>query len=273
VKIESGQVAVITGGASGIGYGLAQQLGARGVRLVLADVREDGLAEAAQTLGGAGHEVLTVLTDVSNPVAVQGLADRTMAHFGRVDLVCNNAGVVCEQAPMWEQEPATWSWLVGIKYMGVVHGVRAFAPLLIAQGSGHILNTASAGGLMPLPMMTPYNGTMHAVVGMTETLDLELKQAAPALGATVLCPGLVATPLAANSAALKPAGAAATPIGEDGAEVDTTQYGSVLSPTEVAESAIAAIEEGRVHAIVGGDTAAMARARAESVLADIPPAG
>jgi short-subunit dehydrogenase len=124
---------------------------------------------------------------------------------------------------------------------------------------------------MPLPMMTPYNGTMHAVVGMTETLDLELKTAAPSLGATVLCPGLVETPLAANSAALKPVGAAAPPTGEDGAEVDTTQYGSVLSPTEVAESAIAAIEEGRVHAIVGRDAAGMARARVESVLADIPP--
>src|ERR1700754_4790729 len=101
--------------------------------------------------------------------------------------------------------------------MGVVHGVRTFAPLFIAAGSGHFLNTASAGGLMLLPMLAPYNATMHAVVGLTETLNAELKSVSEHLGATVLCPGLVDTPLARNSAALVPRGAAATPAdGESG---------------------------------------------------------
>src|SRR6266436_7730282 len=104
----------------------------------------------------------------------------------------------------------TWTrWLIDVKLMGVVNGVRTFAPLLIAQGCGHFLNTASAGGLMPLPTLAPYNATMHAVVGLTETLNAELRSVSALLGATVLCPGMVDTPLGANSARLVPPGAAA----------------------------------------------------------------
>ena len=101
----------------------------------------------------------------------------TIERFGRVDLVCNNAGVVCELAPMWEQRPETWRWLIDVKLMGVVHGVRTFAPLLIAQGSGHFLNTASGGRAdAAADTVAPYNATMHAVVGLTETLNLELRR-------------------------------------------------------------------------------------------------
>jgi NAD(P)-dependent dehydrogenase (short-subunit alcohol dehydrogenase family) len=145
-----------------------------------------------------------VRADVRVDADLDALADATVERFGRVDLVCNNAGVVCEQAPTWEQRPQTWRWLIGVKLMGVVNGIRTFAPLFIAQGSGHFLNTASVGGLMPLPSLAPYNATMHAVVGLTETLNAELRSVSTLLGATVLCPGLVDTPLGANSARLVP---------------------------------------------------------------------
>ena len=269
MRIESGQVAVITGGASGIGYGLAEALAARGVRLVISDVRDDGLAEAESALRASGADVTAVLADVSEQAAVRALADRTMAACGRVDLVCNNAGVVCPAAPMWEQEARTWQRMIGIKVLGVIHGVQAFAPLLIKQGAGHILNTASSGGLAPLPGRTPYTGTMHAVVGLTETLDLELKQVSPELGATVLCPGLVDTPLGQNSAAL---GAITLPPGAGEAGLMRAQAasrGGILTPREVAEAAIAAIEAGRVHVAPGGGVADRARARVEGLLADI----
>jgi short-subunit dehydrogenase len=148
--------------------------------------------------------------------------------------------------------------------MGVVHGVRTFTPLLIAQGSGHFLNTASAGGLMPLPTLTPYNATMHAVVGLTETLNIELRAVSPLLGATVLCPGLVDTSLGSTSATLAPPGAAAT-SSDPGARMAD----GAMKPSLVAEAAIEAVEVGRVHAIVGPGAEAVARQRVDALLADL----
>ncbi|WP_189321495.1 SDR family NAD(P)-dependent oxidoreductase [Streptomyces flaveus] len=266
MRIDKGQVAVITGGASGIGYGLAEALAARGVRLVVADIREDGLAEAQESLRAAGAEVTAAATDVSDAASVRRLADHAVAAYGRVDLVCNNAGVVCPAAPMWEQDDRTWERMIGVKLRGVVHGVRAFAPLLIAQGTGHFLNTASAGGLAPLPGRTPYAGTMHAVVGLTETLDAELKQVSQALGATVLCPGLVDTPLGENSAAL---GAIRLPPGADSMRSAAAGRDGILTRREVAEAALAAVAAGRVHTAPGAGVARRARTRVEGLLADI----
>ncbi|MFI5796766.1 SDR family NAD(P)-dependent oxidoreductase [Streptomyces sp. NPDC051677] len=267
MRIANDQVAVITGGASGIGYGLAEALADRGVRLVISDIREEGLDKAKASLTAAGAEVTAVVADVSDEASVRALADRTIAAYGRVDLVCNNAGVVSPPAPLWEQEAWIWELMIGVKVLGVVHGVQAFAPLLIEQGTGHFLNTASSGGLAPLPDLTPYTTTMHAVVGLTETLDQELKRVAPALGATVLCPGLVDTPLGQNSAALGAielqAGAAVS------MQNAAARFGGRLSPREVAESAIAAIEADRVHVAPGGDVLERAQARVTALLADI----
>ncbi|XVV10136.1 SDR family oxidoreductase [Actinoplanes sp. CA-131856] len=266
MRIEQGQVAVITGAASGIGYGLAEALSARGVKLIISDIREEGLAAAEQALRKGGAEVTAVVADVSDDASVRTLADRTVATYGRVDLVCNNAGLVCPSAPMWEQDARTWRRMIDVKMLGVIHGVAAFAPLLVGQKSGHILNTASSGGLNPLPGLTPYTATMHAVVGLTETLDLELKQAAPALGATVLCPGLVDTPLGQNSAAL---GAIQLPPGGGPSMRDIAPPEAILTPREVAESALSAIEAGRVHVAPGMGVVEGARARVEGLLADI----
>jgi NAD(P)-dependent dehydrogenase (short-subunit alcohol dehydrogenase family) len=262
VKITAGQVAVVTGGTSGIGFALADHLVRRGLHVVIADVREQAIPVAVGALSGHAAEVVGVRTDVGLEADVQALADATMEHFGRIDLVCNNAGVVCELAPMWEQRPETWRWLIDVKLMGVVHGVRAFAPLLVTQGSGHFLNTASAGGLMALPMLSPYNAVMHAVVGLTETLHAELRLQSADLGATVLCPGLVDTPLGSNSAALVPDGAAATPSNPG----DGMPAGA-MTPGTVADAALAAVEAGRVHAIVGPGTDQVVRQRVDGLLA------
>ena len=136
-----------------------------------------------------------------------------------------------------------------------------FAPLFIAEGHGHFLNTASAGGLMPLPMLSPYNAVMHAVVGLTETLHLELRTQSTELGATVLCPGLVATNLGSNSATLAPAGVSTTD-GDPGGD-------TAMTPATVADAALAAVEAGRVHAIVGPGTDGVVRQRVEALLADL----
>ena len=263
MRIETGQVAVVTGGTSGIGFAIADALVRRGVNVMIADIREDAIPVAVDALSGQPGRAAGVRADVSVDADMDALADETIERFGRVDLVCNNAGVVCELAPMWEQRPATWRWLIDVKLMGVINGVRTFAPLLIAQGSGHFLNTASAGGLMPLPMLAPYNATMHAVVGLTETLNAELRSVSARLGATVLCPGLVDTPLGANSARLVRPGAAATPD-----DLGAMPAGA-MSPAAVAQAAIDAVEADRVHAIVGPGTDAVVRQRVDGLLADL----
>jgi NAD(P)-dependent dehydrogenase (short-subunit alcohol dehydrogenase family) len=264
VKLTAGQVAVVTGAASGIGFALAQRLVHRGVHVVIADIRGAAIPVAVDALSGSSAEIVGVRTDVGVEADVAALADATMERFGRVDLVCNNAGVVCELTPMWEHRPETWRWLIDVKLMGVVHGVRAFAPLLVAQGSGHVLNTASAGGLMALPMLSPYNAVMHAVVGLTETLHAELRMQSPELGATVLCPGLVDTALGSNSATLVPEGAAATPSSPG----DGMPAGA-MAPGAVAEAALAAVEADRVHAIVGPGADVVTRQRVDALLADL----
>lgn len=268
MKIEQGQVAVVTGGASGIGFGLAEALVDRGVAVVLSDIRAEAVAEAAEQLVRGGGRVIPVVTDVTDPDSVDELAERTVTEFGRVDLVCNNAGVVCSGAPMWEQTAATWRRMIDIKIMGVVHGVRSFAPHLVRAGRGHILNTASSGGLGPLAGRTPYTATMHAVTGLTETLNLELRAAAPEVGATVLCPGLVDTPLGQNSIAL---GTLEPP---SQADIEAMKKHAVagsdkISARDVAEASLAAIEAGRVHAAPGAGVYQLAEARTSALLEDI----
>jgi NAD(P)-dependent dehydrogenase (short-subunit alcohol dehydrogenase family) len=263
MRIKTGQVAVVTGGTSGIGFAIADVLVRRGVNVMIADIREAAIPAAVDALARQPGHAAGVRADVGVDADLDAVADETLGRFGRIDLICNNAGVVCAQAPTWEQRLETWRWLIDVKLMGVVNGVRTFAPLLIAQGSGHFLNTASAGGLMPLPMLAPYNATMHAVVGLTETLNAELRSVSPLLGATVLCPGLVDTPLGANSVRLVPPGAATAPADAGGMPP------GAISPTIVAQAAIDAVEADRVHAIVGPGTEAVVRQRVNGLLADL----
>lgn len=263
MQLQKGDVAVITGGASGIGFGLAEAVVARGGRVVISDIRADAAEAAASSLRRTGAEAVAVAADVCQPGSVHALAQAAMDAFGSVQLVCNNAGLVSPGASMWEQTPGTWERMIQVKILGVVNGVRAFTPHLIEQGRGHILNTASSGGLAPLPGRSPYTATMHAVVGLTETLDLELKQAAPMLGATVLCPGLVDTPLGQNSAAL---GAIDLPPGTPSIR---SMGLSFLTAAEVAEAALDAVNAGLVHVAPGAGVLERAQARVDALMANL----
>lgn len=262
MKIERGDVSIITGGASGIGLGLAQAMAARGGRVVISDIHADAAEAAALALRQTGAEAVAVLADVADPDSVAALAEAAIEAFGRVDLLCNNAGLVSPAAPMWSQSAQTWNTMIAVKVLGVVNGVRAFAPHFIEQQRGHILNTASSGGLAPLPGRSPYSATMHAVVGLTETLNLELRQAAPAVGATVLCPGLVDTAIGTNSAEL---GAI-----EENPTMSIRAMGlPFLTAAEVAEAALAAVEGDIVHVAPGEGVAERARKRVDDLIADL----
>lgn len=188
----AGRVAVVTGAASGIGLALSRQLGADGMRVMMADVEAPALAEAAQALAGEGIETAATVTDVSDPAAVDALAAATLDRFGAVHLVCNNAGVA-GGGPTWEVPLASWHWIMGVNFFGVLHGVRSFLPHLLAQGEGHIVNTASVAGLLAAPWSSPYTVSKHAAVALSESLYHELSVAGSPVGVSVLCPGWVKT--------------------------------------------------------------------------------
>ncbi|MGH2363968.1 MAG: SDR family NAD(P)-dependent oxidoreductase [Chloroflexota bacterium] len=193
MQLAAGQVAVVTGGASGIGLGLSTRFAEAGLKVVLADVEQPALDTAVHTLAARGYEVLGVETDVSSAESVQALADAALERFGAVHVLCNNAGVGgLFTIPLWETSLKDWQWTLGVNLWGVVHGVRTFVPLMLRQGTeAHVVNTSSIGGLTPGSRI--YGVTKHAVVALSEALYLNLRQAQARIGVSVLCPNSVRT--------------------------------------------------------------------------------
>ncbi|AXF07991.1 SDR family oxidoreductase [Paraburkholderia graminis] len=205
------RVAVITGAASGFGQAFAQRAAALRMKLVLADVNPEALAQTVDALRAAGADAIGVPTDVSNAAQVEALAQAALDAFGKVHLLFNNAGVG-SGGFLWESSANDWAWVFGVNVMGVAHGVRAFAPLMLAQNEpAHIVNTASVAGLLSPPAMGVYNASKHAVVSLTETLyhDLQLAQAGrdanARVGCSLLCPAFAPTGIA-DAERMRPAG-------------------------------------------------------------------
>jgi NAD(P)-dependent dehydrogenase (short-subunit alcohol dehydrogenase family) len=191
MELTAGKVAVVTGAASGIGFALAGRFARSGLNVVLADVEQHALEHAEQQIAGLGAKTLAVPTDVSDESAVSALAAAAVDRFGAVHVVCNNAGVASHADP-WFGPVSAWEWVLGVNLWGVVHGIRAFLPLLAGQGEGHIVNTASAAGLIP-GTGPIYDATKHAVVAISEDLYVAMKVAGLPVGVSVLCPGWVRT--------------------------------------------------------------------------------
>ena len=185
-----GRTAVVTGAASGIGLALTERFLDEGMSVVMADIEQPVLEREAARIAGAGGAVLPVVCDVSDPDQVAGLRDAAVAAHGAVHLLCNNAGVANGQVNH-RTEPATWQWMVGVNVLGVAYGVSAFVPLMLEQGEGHVVNTASEAGLTSSPVLGPYHATKYAVVGLSESLALELE--GTPVNVSCLCPELVDT--------------------------------------------------------------------------------
>ncbi|MEM6535103.1 MAG: SDR family NAD(P)-dependent oxidoreductase [Pseudomonadota bacterium] len=187
----SGRVAFITGAASGLGLSMATAFAARGAKLMLTDRDEAGLAAAAALIKAQGGEVATAICDVTDIEAVRAAAEATLAAFGKVHIVVNNAGVATGGAP-GDTPIEDWRWIIDINLMGVVHGVEVFTPILKRQGEGgHFVNTASLAGHGAAPGMGPYTATKFAVVGYSEGLKLDLAE--EGIGVSILCPAWVRT--------------------------------------------------------------------------------
>ena len=188
------KVAVITGGASGIGRGIANRAVKEGMKVVLADIEKDALEKAKEELQVSGTEVISVLTDVSKAEDVQKLAQKTLDTFGEVHLLCNNAGI----APFgvsWEGSLSDWKWIMDVNLWGVIHGTRTFIPIMLQQDTEcHIVNTASLSGLMANEIgQGMYIATKYGVVGLTEIIAKELSLLKSRIEVHTLCPGMVKT--------------------------------------------------------------------------------
>lgn len=198
-----GRVAVVTGAASGIGRGIARACGREGMRVVVADVDERGLAELAAELRAAGVDVTATRTDVRHAAEVDALAARALDAHGAVHLVFNNAGVMLG-GYAWERSADDWRWVIDVNLHGVVNGLRTFVPILLEQGDpAHVVNTASIGGLMVGPFLSPYIVSKHAVVALSEATFHELATLDTPVRISVLCPGAVATGIA-DSTRIRP---------------------------------------------------------------------
>ena len=187
MKDFRGRVAVVTGGASGIGKALAKAFLGEGMKVVIADVEERALAAATRELGG---EVTGVVTDVSDPASVNALADRVFELHGACHILCNNAGVSAPNLDLWETEPSDFRWVHGVNVNGVAHGVQAFVPRMIASGEeGVVMNTSSGdGGISPLAQQVVYASSKAAVSIMTECLAAQLTGRGTNLRAAIFYP-------------------------------------------------------------------------------------
>ena len=190
------KVAVVTGAASGIGRAMAERFAAEGMKVVLADIEREVLARTEREMKTSGATVLAVPTDVSKAGDVQALADNTVAAFGAVHVLCNNAGVGPVMGPSWGLTEADWRWVLGTNLWGALHGIRAFVPRMLDQDSeGHIINTASIAGLLSAPWTATYDVAKHGIVTLSESLHRELAMIGAKLKVSVLCPGWVNTRL------------------------------------------------------------------------------
>jgi len=238
------RTAVVTGGASGIGRALALRFAREGADVVVADLDETGMTETVAGVNRSGQRGLAVRTDVSRLADVEALAARAFAEFGGVHVVCNNAGVA-----LWggleSVSHQDWEWAMGVNLWGVIHGVEAFVPRMVAQKQpGHVLNTASMAGLIASQGLGVYNTTKYAVVGLSETLQKDLR--GYDIGVSVLCPMGVHTQIR-QSDRNRPAALRNEMTEREGGAVEL--IGRYLPPEHVADRVLRAIYANRLYVI------------------------
>jgi len=259
------RVAVVTGGAGGIGAALARAFAARGAKLVIADLDETALVATVRELEQSGAQALGVPTDVSKRASVGALAEATLKRFGAVHVVCNNAGIATF-GPIAESTTQDWEFTMGVNFWGVVHGVQAFVPRLIAQKQGgHVVNTASMAGLVGMDWLGVYCASKFAVVGLTESLHRELR--AHDIGCSVLCPMVVDTRINENSLRMRPA-ELRNPAGTDRSQFGSDappMVGGVVQPDELARRVVRAIERRELYILTHAQQREILKRRAQRI--------
>jgi NAD(P)-dependent dehydrogenase (short-subunit alcohol dehydrogenase family) len=263
MKDFAGKAAFITGGAGGIGLAMARALGQRGIKVAIADVEAESCARAVEALRREGITAIGTACDVSDREALAEAAKRTFAEFGKVHVLCNNAGV--SRAGAIETIAASdWDWVIGVNLKGLVHGLQLLLPHMKAHGeAGHIVNTASINGVAGAPLAGPYSATKFAVVGLSEVLAAELAETP--IGVSVLCPSWVKTRMLDNGRNRPARFGGPIKLDADNANAErNARYAraleSGLDPAHVAQLVIGAIEARRLFVFTHAETrAAVAR--------------
>lgn len=253
MKEFKGKVAVITGAASGIGKAIAERAAQAGMKLVLADVDATGLDKVVAEFSQKGCEAVGLRTDVSKESEVMALADLAFERFGKVHLLVNNAGVAATNTA-WSAPQSEWDRVMGINLYGVTNGLRAFVPrMLEANDEGHIVNTASAAGLIPAPSFASYNASKFAVVAVSEGLHHDLSLRKTKLGVSVLCPEWVKTSIHTSVQhepdAKLTAARQADPVLMSITSTVSSAVETGISPDEVADKVFAAVQAKQFYII------------------------
>jgi NAD(P)-dependent dehydrogenase (short-subunit alcohol dehydrogenase family) len=267
MKDLRGRTAAITGAGSGLGRAMALAFAREGMHLALADIDEGALQETASLL--SRPPVVSMRVDVSKEQDIQEFSRRIDQPF----LVCNNAGV-SPLGAVWENSVGDWQWILGVNLWGVIHGVRAFAPRLIAQNEGHIVNTASVAGLISPPGSGAYNVTKHAVVALSESLHHDLKERNSKVGVSVLCPAYVPTGIS-NSERNRPAGLSAGSKSELTKAKESNLKRAVasgrLTADDVAKTVVAAVKDDRFYILTHPRIKGAIEARLRDILDERAP--
>jgi NAD(P)-dependent dehydrogenase (short-subunit alcohol dehydrogenase family) len=259
----AGRVAVITGGASGIGLAMAHRFASAGMRLVLADIEEPELDKAVVDLRSAGAEAVGVVTDVADHGSVVDLRDKALETFGAVHVVCNNAGVVGRS--IVESSIDLWRWVVGVNLYGVINGCNVFLPGLVEQDEGHVVNTASLAGLRGNSILGIYCTTKFAVVGLSESLSEELRASGSKVGVSVVCPGFVKTRISESGRNMPPHLKAAELVNEG---VIGQAVAAGIPPSDVADAVFDAVAADRLYVLTHKEMARAALDQRLSLLFD-----
>ena len=231
------RVAVVTGGASGIGLGMVRAFAKRGMKLVIADLDETTLSSAVEEVTAGGGEAFGQLCDVSDRDAVQALADKAIATYGKVNVLCNNAGVGIP-TPVKKMKLSDWKWILDVDLWGPIYGVEIFLPLIEEAGEGHINSTSSMAGLISSARMGAYNVAKHGVVALMAATERELRASRSPITASVLCPGPINTNISFNSVTYRPGQAKPQADGGKSGDVARAIQASLeqgMDPDEVGE--------------------------------------
>jgi NAD(P)-dependent dehydrogenase (short-subunit alcohol dehydrogenase family) len=268
------KVAVVTGGASGIGRGFAERCVQEGVKVVLADIEEPALSDTSRDLRNMGGTVIAVRTDVSKGEDIEALAQETISAFGAVHLLFNNAGVGAGTT-VWESTLPDWEWVMGVNLWGVIHGVRVFVPIMLRQEAEcHIVNTASGVGMLSYHPSAPYLVAKHGVVALSEHLYHSLVHKGTKIGVSVLCPGWVNTRIL-DSARNRPAGLPTSPLSPElqAALPEMEQaLREGLTPHQVADQVFQAIMKEQLYVLAPREIAGLVRQRMEDIMFQRNPA-
>ncbi|WP_019528289.1 SDR family NAD(P)-dependent oxidoreductase [Dasania marina] len=263
MEIKPGQVAVITGAGSGIGKALAIACARRGLQVLVADIEQAAATTTAEEIQALGGNALAMCVDVSDAKQVNAMAEQCWQHFGACDLLCNNAGVSINK-PLAECTSSDWHWVLSVNTMAIGYALNAFLPRMKEHGSGHIVNTASMAGLIPLSNFGVYVASKYAVVGLSEVLAQEL--AADNIGVSILCPGIVSTRIFESERNRSDKSISQLADDTDPMHTDFDQaYSRILTPDQVASMVLTAVANNLLYIPTHPEWAPLFQQRSDAI--------